>query len=204
MQKTITDLKAEKNKLLEELDAYIPNDLESEEAKEILKRLACIDDEIKSLNDNIKITAAVEEKRIKRRIKLKNLLDIAPAVLLALFIVLTVVLNTSDVFKGTYEASENDYQITFYDNTFDFEDGDGYIVQGFFNSSGNEINLSADDWSYRLERVSVYKLKDSRGLTFECGGAIILQTFYSVCTVACAIILAVQVRRLLKAKKQND
>ena len=119
-----------------------------------------------------------------------------------LFIVLTVLLNTSDVFKGKYDTSENGYQFSFYDNTYDFEDGSGYIEQGFFKRSGNEIAItSSSGRTYWLERVSVFKLKDSRGLTFECSGAIVLQTFYAVCMVVCAIVLAVQVRRLRKANK---
>lgn len=195
MHKTLDELKIEKDKLLSELDTYIETDnVQSDEFKEIHKKIACVDDEIKKLNkiknDNREIKA--------NQVKKCAILICISALILALFVILTIVLNTSTIFKGTYR-SENS-KIVFYDNTYT------YIYSyktypsstfGFYEKSDDEIVLSSNT---AFERKNVFKLKSLYGEEFECDGAIYLQIFYCMGMIVCSVFLIVQILKYRKLK----
>lgn len=150
-----------------------------------------------------------------------------PAVLLILFVVLTAVLCSSTVFQGTYKGenpllNECKYEVKFSGNTVIYtlskegEWKDSYF--GYYQKiDGNiELNLTEPNkGKVEFKRKNVFTLTKTvdnlnswignyGGATAEMElknhGAIWLQVFYSVGTVASAAFLIVQIIRQHKAK----
>ena len=150
-----------------------------------------------------------------------------PAVLLILFIILTIVLCCSTVFNGKYKGenpliTEYKYEVVFsgkivtYTQSREGEWQDDYL--GFYNKTegGIELNLTAPSKKVvELKRKSVFTLSQAvyamnimggpiesmpAEMELKCYGAILLQVFYSAGMVASAVFIVVQIVRQRKTK----
>ena len=197
MPKTIPELKSEKEQLFSDLDAYIETDnLQSDEAKDILKRIACVDEEIKQLANVKKAKPEIDTRQKKKKL----ILICASFLMLALFVVLTIVLNTTAVFKGTYHSEKE--KIVFYDNTYTYSYKDGsHLSFGFYSKYGDEVGLfrNEDDVAW-FKRKNVFTLETRYGEKFKCDGAICLQVFYCAGMLVFVSVLIVQIPKYRKLK----
>lgn len=150
-----------------------------------------------------------------------------PAVLLILFIILTIVLCCSTVFNGKYKGenpltTEYKYEIVFNGKTATYTESKEGEWQndslGFYNKteSGIELNLTTPSAQViELKRKSVFALSRTvyamnimggpimsmpAEMELKCYGAIWLQVFYSVGMAASAVFLIAQIVRQRKTK----
>lgn len=150
-----------------------------------------------------------------------------PAILLVLFVILTVVLCCSTVFNGKYKGenpltTEYKYEVIFsgktvtYTETREGEWQDDYL--GFYNKTEGGIELSLTTPSKQtleLNRKNVFTLTQTvyavnimggpiesmpAEMELKCYGAIWLQVFYSAGMVASAVFLTAQIVRQRKIK----
>jgi len=229
MAKTITELNEKKDKLYAEFESYVQeNPTESDGAVEILNKITCIENEIKKIGEENKKTEALKKSALAKQYKLKALWLAIPSFLLVLFVILTIVLNISTVFNGTYKGenpltTDYKYEVAFSGKTVTYtlskESEWQHDYFGFYQKVENVIELNLTTPSEETEefkRKNVFTLTKTvyamsiygnpimgmpAEMELKCYGAIWLQVFYSVGTVASAVFLIVQIIRKRKAKK---